>query len=430
MKSLSKIRRSRTGTWLIAPVCLLSIVSALAQRDRISHVLDNYRTVVVPGHLIPLAKAEFDHGAVPGDFALRGMTLTVRRSAAQQKDLNQLLTAQQNPASPSYHKWLTPEAFAKRFGASSNDLETLRQWLESQGFQIKAVAHNGTFIRFDATASQVQNAFKTEIHQYTVNGAKHYANASEPSLPANLAPLVLAVGGMNDFAPHPNSAKLPTRNAKVKAHYYDSSDNTDLAPGDLAAIYDLVPLQTAEGVSYGSGQTVVVIGQSDVTAGDLTAYCAAMGLNSFGCAENFSQTFVGSDPGATGDALQSEATADVELVKAVAPGATLLLETDGDAGGVWAAFSDAVDNARGQVILMRLRAMREHGWLWADPRHRNHGAGSQCARHYSDRCVRRLGRGGLRCHRGYRRDGRTCRKCAGRHSRSDGCGRHRVYRPI
>jgi hypothetical protein len=352
MKSLSKIRRSRTGTWLIAPVCLLSIVSALAQRDRISHVLDNYRTVVVPGHLIPLAKAEFDHGAVPGDFALRGMTLTVRRSAAQQKDLNQLLTAQQNPASPSYHKWLTPEAFAKRFGASSNDLETLRQWLESQGFQIKTVARGGTFIRFDATASQVQNAFKTEIHQYTVNGAKHYANASEPSLPANLAPLVLAVGGMNDFAPHPNSAKLPTRNAKVKAHYYDSSDNTDLAPGDLAAIYDIGPLQTASGVNYGLGQTVVVIGTSDVNPADLPAYCVAFAPNSFGCAENFSQMHVGTDPTETGDALQAQATADVELVKAVAPGATLLLETDGDAGGVWAAFADAVDNARGQVILM------------------------------------------------------------------------------
>jgi hypothetical protein len=297
-----------------------------------------------------LAKAEFDHGAVPGDFALRGMTLTVRRSAAQQKDLNQLLTAQQNPASPSYHKWLTPEAFAKRFGASSNDLETLRQWLESQGFQIKAVAHNGTFIRFDATASQVQNAFKTEIHHYTVNGAKHYANASEPSLPATLAPLVLAVGGMNDFAPHPSGVKLPAKNAKLKGHYYDSDQNTDLAPGDLAAIYDLVPLQTASGVNYGSGQTVVVIGTSDILAGDVTAYCAAFGLNSFGCAENFSQMHVGTDPGQTGDAAQ--ATMGVELVKAVAPGATVLLETDGDAGGVWAAFADAVDNARGQVILM------------------------------------------------------------------------------
>ena len=346
MKSLRLSRTSRTGTWLIATVGLLAIGSAFAQRDRITQVLDNYRTVVVPGHQNPLAKAEFDRGAAPGNFPLRGMTLTVRRSAAQQKDLNQLLAAQQNPASPSYHKWLTPEQFASRFGASANDLTTLRQWLESQGFQIKAVAHSGTFIRFDATAAQVRNAFKTEIHRYSVAGVLHYANAGPPQLPTTLAPLVLAVGGMNDFGPHPFNVKhaMTQGGGKVSAHYIDGASNNDLAPGDLAAIYHIGPLYG--GGYIGTGQTVVVIGASDVTSTDLTGYCTAFSLT---CG-TFTQTFPAgdSDPGIVPE-WATEATMDLELVSAVAPAAQLVLDADGVS--VWNALYDAVDLHLGEVIL-------------------------------------------------------------------------------
>jgi len=355
MKSLRLSRTSRTGTWLIATVGLLAIGSAFAQRDRITHVLDNYQNVIVRGHLNPMAKAEFDHGAVPGDFLLRGMTLTVRRTAAQQQELNRLLAAQQTPSSPNYHKWLTPEEFAQRFGASSQDLATLRAWLESQGFRIDAVARGGTFVRFDATAAQVRNAFGTEIHYYTVNGVKHYANSSEPSLPANLAPLVQAVGGMNDFTPHPNHAQVSTRKGTLKPNYSFSTGDGDintLAPADLATIYDIGPLQTA--VNYGVGQTVVVIGASDVLADDLTAYCGNFNLASFGCGASFTQVFPANDgdPGIASGAnfgVAMQATMDVELVSAIAPGAALVLDADTN---VWNALSDAVDNNLGQIVVM------------------------------------------------------------------------------
>jgi len=342
MKSLRLSRPSRTSSWLIATVSLLAIGSALAQRDRITHVLDNYRTVVVPGQVNPMAKAEFDRGAVPGTFALRGLTLTVRRTAAQQKDLNQLLASQQNPSSRQYHKWLTPEAFAKRFGASSNDLATLRQWLEGQGFQIRAVARGGTFIRFDGTAAQVSKAFATEIHHYSVKGVMHYANAREPSLPATLAPLVLAVGGMNDFVPRPNPAQLAHGKGTVKAHYIDGYSSNDLGPADLATIYDLGALQTAG--AQGVGQTVVVIGFSDVTPADVTAYCANFSLT---CGTP-TQVFPDGDPGNDGAMM---ATRDLELVSAVAPGAALVLDADLNP---FNAFTDAVDNQSGQIILMNL----------------------------------------------------------------------------
>ena len=344
MKSLRFSRTSRTGTWLMATVSLLAIGSAFAQRDRITQVLDNYRTVVVPGHLNPLAKTQFDRGAVDPGFPLPGMTLTVRRTAAQQSSLNQLLAAQQNPASPQYHKWLTPEAFASRFGASPNDLATIGQWLESHGFHIKAVARGGTFIRFDARASQVQDAFKTEIHQFTVNGVKHYANVSEPSLPAKLAPLVLAIGGMDDFGPSPNHVELASATGKPSAHYLANTKN-NLAPADLAAIYNTSALKTAGG--SGVNQTVVVIGASDVTLTDLSTYRSTFTLGTATVPLQIIHPDLA--PGTGSLALATEATMQLELVSAVAPQAALILDADSN---VWNALTDAVDNARGQVIAM------------------------------------------------------------------------------
>ena len=86
MKLLRFSHPSKTTAWLLATVSLL-IGSAFAQRDRISRVIDNYNAVAISGQVNPLAKAEFDRGAVPGTFVMRGMTLTVKRTAAQQKDL-------------------------------------------------------------------------------------------------------------------------------------------------------------------------------------------------------------------------------------------------------------------------------------------------------------------------------------------------------
>ena len=335
----------RTGIWLVTLVCLITI--AFAQRDRITQTVDTYQTAPVRGHMNPQARPAFDRGAVDPGFALRGMTLAFRRTAAQQQELDQLLAAQHDSSSPQYRKWLTPEQFAQRFGASSSDLATVRMWLESHGFQVKAVARGGSFIRFDATAAQVRNAFGTEIHHYQVNGVKHYANASEPSLPTNIAPLVLAVGGMHDFAPQPDHIKVPRSRANATPNYDYGSGSHALAPGDLATIYNISPLYT--GGFTGTGQKVVVISGSNITTTDLALYRTTFGLGAGSALQIVHPA--GADPGIVTSPTDwaTEATMDLELAAAVAPDAQLVLESGTN---VWNAIQDAVDNARGQVISM------------------------------------------------------------------------------
>ena len=59
-----------------------------------------------------------------------------KRSPAQQAGLDRLLSDQQNPSSPSYHQWLTPEQFGDRFGVSAGDASKVADWLRSEGFTV------------------------------------------------------------------------------------------------------------------------------------------------------------------------------------------------------------------------------------------------------------------------------------------------------
>src|SRR5216684_1806333 len=94
----------------------------LAQRNRINGNVDNNRRVALRGHLHPRAQIQDDQGPVAPSMPLPYVSLVLKRSAGQEAELNQLLAEQQDPSSPNYHHWLTPEEYADRFGASQDDL--------------------------------------------------------------------------------------------------------------------------------------------------------------------------------------------------------------------------------------------------------------------------------------------------------------------
>jgi hypothetical protein len=80
-----------------------------AQQDRLVQPLDFGRTVALRGHVAPLIRTATDAGPVEPGFTLGYVSLMLKQTAAQQAELAQLLAAQQDPASASYHRWLTPE---------------------------------------------------------------------------------------------------------------------------------------------------------------------------------------------------------------------------------------------------------------------------------------------------------------------------------
>ena len=235
-----------------------------------------------------------------------------RPSAAQQSDLDQFLVAQQNPSSPDFHKWLTPEQFADRFGISTSDNSKVVAWLQSEGLTVNESARGRNWVAFSGTAAQVSQALRTEIHRYQTNGATHIANATEPSVPEALADIVGGFMGLNDFHPKSMATKFQQL---LPDPDYNNGANHYLVPQDFATIYDITPLTTAG--FDGTGQKIAIVGQSDLILSDLTAFRTRYGLP----ANPPVLVPYGADPGVNGDLV--EADLDLEWSGAIAPKATI-----------------------------------------------------------------------------------------------------------
>ena len=100
-------------------LCLLKV----PHRGWESGITDRAR-VVLSESRTPRVRSAQDLGPVSPDMAVPGITLVFRRSTMQETSLEALLAAQQDPASPLYHRWLSPETFAARFGVAGEDIAT------------------------------------------------------------------------------------------------------------------------------------------------------------------------------------------------------------------------------------------------------------------------------------------------------------------
>src|SRR5260370_25861254 len=162
--------RSRLVSALVLPAALLLLAftpSAQAAQapvqNRIAGAVNNGSRVALPGTIGGHARNSTDLGLAPANLKLESLSLRFSMTAAQQADLSQLLAAQLDPSSPSYHQWLTSEQFGARFGLSSSDLANDSSWLTIQDFTITSVAKSSPFITFSGTAAPVQQAFGTTI---------------------------------------------------------------------------------------------------------------------------------------------------------------------------------------------------------------------------------------------------------------------------
>jgi subtilase family serine protease len=246
---------------------------------------------------------------VAPDLSLDHVQILIKPSVAQQASLDQLLRDQQNPASTSYRQWLTPEAYADRFGLTPRDHAKIVDWLRSQGVTVQESSRGRNWISFAGSAAQISKALHTSIHSYAVNGETHFANATDPSVPEVLADMVAGFAGLNSFLPK-SGAHVPEAAPK-----YTSGSTHYLSPADYATIYDIKPLYSA-GID-GTGQSIVVVGESDISLTDIRGFRTDFGLP----AMDPKLVLYGTDPGFNN--AQGEANLDIEWSGAIAQKATI-----------------------------------------------------------------------------------------------------------
>jgi subtilase family serine protease len=361
----------------------------VAPTVRIVNRIDESQLVTLSGNTNPHANARNDRGLVSPSFAMPDLTLVLSRSPEQQAAFDAYVAAEYNPSSPDYHQWLTPAQIGAQFGPAQADIATITGWLSSHGFTVKLVTPDLMTIRFSGTAGQVESTFHTQIHNLLVNGVWHYANMSDPQIPASLAPVVVGVKALHNFLPQPqhklgslvqfdqqtgkwkkvttaassplisppaSSAPLSTGSTPAlkplplfginggcgtNCTYLEE----DVGPYDFAKIYNLP--STWPSSTNGSGQTIAIAGTSFIclsatspcTQNDVAAFRSEFGLpagltpNEIDAGSYFSTGTTASVCTSTtaycGIGDLEENSLDVEWSGAVAPGAQIDLVVTG-----------------------------------------------------------------------------------------------------
>jgi Pro-kumamolisin, activation domain/Bacterial Ig-like domain (group 3) len=327
-KLMGVVTLAAAALFLVRVASPVHASSSLAARStdgpqaRITQPIDNTQVVKLRGNVHPLARPQFDQGAVADSVPMSRMLLLLERSPKQEAALEKLLQEQQIKGSPNFHKWLTPEEFGKQFGPADADMQKITQWLASEGFHGIKVAAGRTVVEFSGDVAQVRSTFHTEIHQYQVRGKLYQANVNDPAIPAALAPVVTGIVSLNNFPRqsyrHTLGPFKRTAGGRVVPEVTGANGSFfALGPADFATIYNSTPLLNATPAVNGTGVKIGIVGDSNINAQDVNDFRTIFGL----AANPVHIVLNGTDPGLT--AAEGEGDLDAEWSGAVAQGATI-----------------------------------------------------------------------------------------------------------
>jgi subtilase family serine protease len=110
---------------------------------------------------------------------------------------------------PLFHQYLTPQEFARRYGASESDYAAIKQWAAANGLSVTQESIARTALTVRGTAAQLQSIFNTQINNYrSPDGAEFYSAAVAPTVPEAIADKTSAVIGLTDGAKYAPQVKV------------------------------------------------------------------------------------------------------------------------------------------------------------------------------------------------------------------------------
>src|SRR6266568_3215951 len=280
-------------------IALLLIGASLVSVRMLVHADANQRLALNSDVMPLLQRAHLLQAADPQQPLRLSIGLQLRNAA----ELDRLLNAISDPRSAQYHHYLTPAMFNLLFAPTPGQVRQVVSFLQSQGFTITTIASNNQLIDATGSVAQAQQAFNTRINNYRLGTHTFYANATAPSLPASLIPLVTSIGGLdNSLHYQPHYRRLNARSAAPGGY----------TPDDLATAYDATPLQNAG--FLGDGQAVALFELDGYQSGDVAQYFQAYDLGN----PSITNVLVDGFNGSAGQAA-IEAELDIEVVAAMAP---------------------------------------------------------------------------------------------------------------
>ncbi len=228
--------------------------------------------------------------------------------------LDRLLQRQYTPGDPLFHHFISPAEFTSRFSPTARNYAAVAAWARASGLTVTHVHSTRLLLDVSGPASKVEAAFHVRLQNFqSPEGRVFHAPDTSPAVPAALAGSLAGVLGLQNSTFRHSFLSRPS--AKAAGIGSGPAPYDALTPSDIKAAYDLnaTPLT-------GKGQTLGLYELDGYTPSDINAYESSFGLPSVPL-----QIIPSTDGGVTsiGDGA-GEVTLDIELMTALAPGATAI----------------------------------------------------------------------------------------------------------
>lgn len=313
---------------LLLQVAVVSFLCLITQVNPLRTEAAPAPYVALPGHVTPVpAGATFAGHASAEEPVKISVVLPLRNKSA----LDELIKRIYNPKDSLYGEYLTPEAFAEGYGATQDDVDSVCAYLQSKGLTITNQYSNRLVITATGPASAVEDAFKVTLNSFKAADGRTFRSIdSEPSLPADIAPKVSGIVGLDTsrtFHKQLSGLRAAGQSSLASA----AGQGGYFGPLDVQSAYGLSPtaLEAAglPGQLNGSGQVVSLVEldggylPSDIAA-YISYYSGVFGSNYTAPISGIS---VDGYPTGTLGPNGDEATLDVECVLNVAHGLSKML---------------------------------------------------------------------------------------------------------
>ena len=326
------------------------------------------------------------------------ITVTAWLKLHNEDKLDALVQGQYKKGSSTYHKWITQGQFNNGYGPTSQEVNSVQNFLTAHGLTVLAVAENNMYIKVRGTVGAVQKAFHVQIDSYRFRGNTYRSNKADPSVDNSGGGHIAAISGMDDlgfrpafvrpsgpdgkpFARRPLGTITPS-GMHFEGHAFRSppsqtfmfsggghtatytgnrygADITNNMPGhfppqgyspnDVRAAYGLNAVYNA---GYtGTGETIVITAAfgSPTIAHDAAVFSSTYGLPPINL-QIVKAPGLSNNPHGPALGWDTETTLDVEWAHAIAPGAKIALVLATDRASLAEAIHYAVIHHLGNTI--------------------------------------------------------------------------------
>jgi len=230
--------------------------------------------------------------------------VTISLPYADPEGIQEFVDRTNDPKSPDYRHYLTPEQVGEAFGLPIAKVRSVANYLAAKGFSVDMVSDNHLSIIATGNVAKAEAAFGTTIDEYQLSNKSlragepksFFAYSSPIKVPTAIAPYVSNVTGLENYT-----------KAQPRA----------LTPTQTRTLYNLAPAYSAG--LQGQGRSVAISNFDGYRLTNVPLYYSQFGLPtpSGGVGSNVHVKVVGTATG-TGTP-QGEGDLDIQMVLGMAP---------------------------------------------------------------------------------------------------------------